>query len=230
MKQQMISRIEKIIDEAKTTSSTELAKILVNASAILPKFPVYSTVYIVDKYDVDNDCSNIGNGSGSKNIIDKVRECFITSYVVSDNGCNLIYYVQPRQLTEKEYDGTLYFYWGRGRYEKDIYLTKEEAAEAILNPMPKINKSKITRVDLELAWLNAFDVDGDTAEEKVKILSKISSDTLADQIYDDSLQSDMEDFYDKEFLIEIEKIRDMGAEPKESNVHITMEQYLNLKK
>ena len=40
MKQQMISRIEKIIDEAKTTSSTELAKILVNASAIIPKFPV----------------------------------------------------------------------------------------------------------------------------------------------------------------------------------------------
>ena len=134
----MISRIEKIINEAKTTSSTELAKILVDVSAILPKFPVYSTVYIIDKYDVDNNCSNIGNGSGSKNIIDKVRECFVTSYVVSDNGCNLIYYVQPRQLTEKEYDGGLCFYWGKGRYEKEIFLTEEEAIKT-LNTTLKTN-------------------------------------------------------------------------------------------
>lgn len=107
------------------------ADALLNAGVILPKFPIYSTVYIVDLYDVDNDCSQIGDGSGSKNVQKRVRECFITSYVVSDNSCNLIYYVQPHQLTQKENNGLLSFYWDKGRYEKDIYPTEEEAVNAM---------------------------------------------------------------------------------------------------
>lgn len=88
--------------------------------------------------------------------------------------------------------------------------------------------SKITRVCLELTWLVAYDIVGDTVEEKVKNLSEMSSDALADQIYDDSLQTDMEDSYDEDFLNEVAKIRDLEAIPKDPNTHITVEQYLDI--
>lgn len=88
--------------------------------------------------------------------------------------------------------------------------------------------SKITRVCLELTWLVAYDCVGDTVEEKVKNLSEMSSDALADQIYDDSLQTDMEDSYDEDFLNEVAKIRDLEAIPKDPNTHITVEQYQDI--
>lgn len=81
--------------------------------------------------------------------------------------------------------------------------------------------SKITRVCLELTWLVAYDIVGDTVEEKVKNLSEMSSDALADQIYDES-----ED--DEDFLNEVAKIRDLEAIPKDPNTHITVEQYLDI--
>lgn len=103
-----------------------------------------------------------------------------------------------------------------------------DCIEESVKPVATVPVSKITRVCLELTWLVAYDCVGDTAEEKVKNLSEMSSDALADQIYDDSLQTDMEDSYDEDFLNEVAKIRDLEADPKDPDIHITIEQYLDI--
>lgn len=97
-------------------------------------------------------------------------------------------------------------------------------------PIKFVPVTRITREDLELTWIVAYDIVGDTVEEKVKNLSEMSSDALADQIYDGSLQSDMENFYSEDFLNEVAKIRDLEAEPRNPDTHITVEQYLDVVK
>lgn len=105
-----------------------------------------------------------------------------------------------------------------------------DCIEESVEPVKTVPVSKITRVCLELAWLVAYDCVGDTAEEKVKNLSEMSSNALADQIYDDALQTDMEDSYDEDFLNEVAKIRDLEAIPKDPDIHITVKQYFNVVK
>ena len=134
MLKDMKQRIEKLlsdIDNDKTKTTADYVDKLIAAGAVLPKFPINSSVYIIDLYDIDNDCSLIGNGSGSKNIQERVRECFVTSCVMGNLSTGLVYYVQPHKLTQKEYNGAISFYWGRGRYEKELYTTEEDALNAL---------------------------------------------------------------------------------------------------
>ena len=108
----------------------------------VPRFNVYDTVYIIDRFDLDNDCSQLGDGSGSKNIELRVRKCFVTAIYINDNkneGTSFLYFVQPYKLTEKENCGLYSFYWKKSLYAANsyevqksaVYATKEEAIKAM---------------------------------------------------------------------------------------------------
>lgn len=96
-----------------------------------PTYDLYDSVYIIDIYDIDNDCSQISDGSGSKNREYRVRECYISSFSYNSKSLGPIYYVIPRKLTERENNGLTSFYWEKGRYESELYKTEVEALMAI---------------------------------------------------------------------------------------------------
>ena len=93
-------------------------------------FALYDTVYIIDRFDVDNNCSQYGDGTGSKNIDLVVRKCFVTNISINDKSGNYLYYLQPHNLTENE-NGIKSHYWDQGWYIKSIF-TDEEAAISYL--------------------------------------------------------------------------------------------------
>jgi hypothetical protein len=97
------------------------------------KFGVYETVYFIDRFDLDNDCSQIGDGTGSKNIELVVRECFITNIVIHDASENHLYFIQPRKLTQYEANVDKSFYWEGSRYEKSLFATLEDAVNYLKN-------------------------------------------------------------------------------------------------
>ena len=90
-------------------------------------FAIYDTVFIIDRFDIDNDSSQYGDGTGSKNIELVVRECFITSITIHDKAGNHLYRVQPRNLTQTEQDGFKHCYWDQSWYAKSIFANKESA-------------------------------------------------------------------------------------------------------
>lgn len=91
------------------------------------KFGIYDPIYIIDRYDTVNNCSQIGDGTGSKNVELIVRECFITSITIHDKAGNHLYHVQPRNLTEFENNHDKCFYWEQSWYGKSIFENKDDA-------------------------------------------------------------------------------------------------------
>ena len=91
------------------------------------KYGLYDHVFIIDRFDNTNNCSQYGDGSGSKNIELVVRECFITSITVPDHQRNYLYRLQPCHLTESETDGMKSHYWEQSWYDKSIFDNKDKA-------------------------------------------------------------------------------------------------------
>ena len=96
------------------------------------EYGIYAKVYIIDRWDVDNNCSQYGDGSGSKNIELIVRECFITSITIPDHQRNYLYRIQPYRLTTVE-DGIKSHYWDQSWYAKSLFSNKEDAIEYLKN-------------------------------------------------------------------------------------------------
>lgn len=99
------------------------------------RYALYDDVFIIDRFDVVNNCSVYGDGSGSKNIVQKVRQCFITQVSITDRMGGRLYYIQPRELTEKETDGSKSHYWDQSWFEKELFATEEEALESLKNKL-----------------------------------------------------------------------------------------------
>jgi hypothetical protein len=129
----MLSEIvERSVDSGTSKESIDvIVNNLLESGTVIPKFPIYSKVYIVDIYDIDNNCSQIGSGKGSRNLEKRVRECFVTNYSVPDKTSGILYYVQPVELTQREANGLECFYWSGSRFDCDIYATEEEALLAL---------------------------------------------------------------------------------------------------
>ena len=89
-------------------------------------FALYQTIYIIDRFDLDNNCSQYGDGSGSKNINLVVRKCFVTNICIHDKSGNHLYYVQPHNLTENE-NGMKSHYWEQSWYAKSIFANELDA-------------------------------------------------------------------------------------------------------
>jgi hypothetical protein len=134
--EQIHSMLSEIVERSVDSgTSKESINVIVNnlleSGAVIPKFPLYSRVYIVDIYDIDNDCSQIGNGKVSKNIERRIRKCSVISYSVPDKVSGILYYVLPVELTERESNGLESFYWEKSYYDYEIYATEEEALLAL---------------------------------------------------------------------------------------------------
>jgi hypothetical protein len=97
------------------------------------KYALYDDVYIVDRFDVVNNCSCYGDGGGSNNIIRKVRKCFITQVSIVDRSGGRLYYVQPRDLTPSESDDIKSHFWEQSWFESELFGSEEEANEYIKN-------------------------------------------------------------------------------------------------
>ena len=91
------------------------------------EYGLYDHVFIIDRFDTTNNCSQYGDGSGSKNIELIVRECFITSITVPDHQKNYLYRIQPYHLTEQETDGMKSHYWEQSWYAKSMFSDKDDA-------------------------------------------------------------------------------------------------------
>lgn len=93
-------------------------------------FSVYERVFIIDRFDVENNCSQRGDGSGSKNIALIPRECFISDIVVVDKGGEHLYHVQPVLPTSGETDD-YYYYFEKSFFARELFKKKEDAEEYI---------------------------------------------------------------------------------------------------
>ena len=92
------------------------------------KYGLYDEVYIIDRFDTVNNCSQYGDGSGSSSIIPKARKCFITQISVIDSVGNCLYYVQPYELTEVERQDDDHSFYGEQSFFADkVYLTEADA-------------------------------------------------------------------------------------------------------
>lgn len=91
------------------------------------KYGLYDHVFIIDRFDIVNNCSQYGDGSGSKEIELVVRECFITSITVPDHQKNYLYRIQPCKLTERESNDIKTHYWDQSWYDKSIFDDKDKA-------------------------------------------------------------------------------------------------------
>lgn len=112
-------RIEELLNEKK-----ELEQKISNS--YVPEYQLYNPVYITDRFDTKNNCSQIGDGSGSNEIELKPRRCFITQIDIAGKN-DFLYYVQPYELTENEQDGTKYFFWNKSFSAKE--LTPDRSAK-----------------------------------------------------------------------------------------------------
>ena len=95
------------------------------------EFDVYDHVFIIDRFDVKNNCSQTNDHS--EQIDEQIRECFITEIaIVNKSDDNHLYRVQPIRLTpDEDNDQGLYRYWEKSWYGKELYRTKEEAEKAL---------------------------------------------------------------------------------------------------
>ena len=95
------------------------------------KFDVYDRVFIIDRFDVKNNCSQTNDHSDQ--IENRIRECFVTEVaIVNKSDDNHLYRVQPLQLTaDEDNDQGLYRYWEKSWYGKELYRTKEETEDAL---------------------------------------------------------------------------------------------------
>ena len=105
-------------------------------------YGLYDHVFIIDRFDTIHNCSQYGDGSGSKEIELVVRECFITSITVPDHQKNYLYRLQPCHLTEPEMDGIKSHYWDQSWYKKSIFNNEDDAIAYLkdigfTNPMIK---------------------------------------------------------------------------------------------
>ena len=140
MRNKLISVIENycedfgiVTDKKDLNNNAEtLTDYLLHNGALLPKYSIYSTVWIIDYFDVDNQCSQIGSGKGSGNIERRVRECFVTS--ISQVARNdFLYYVQPRKITQRETNGFDCYFWEKSFCDNMLYSSQEEAEKALNN-------------------------------------------------------------------------------------------------
>lgn len=96
------------------------------------KFAIYDTVYIIDRFDNENNCSQIGDGTGSKKIEKVVRECFITNINIHDQSGNHLYFVQPKHLTLWEEHSMKSFYWEQSFFATTLFSSAEAAKQNLL--------------------------------------------------------------------------------------------------
>lgn len=101
----------------------ELEDKIEQGTLIYPKYPLYSTVFIIDY--VDEKGYSVGFGKGKP----KIRECFITtvSQVMKNQ---ILYRVQPRDLAQEVLDGGIEHieHWEIYSYQdKDLFPNKPEA-------------------------------------------------------------------------------------------------------
>ena len=97
---------------------------------ITTAFAVYERVFIVDRFDVENNCSQRGDGSGSKNIVLIPRECFVSDICIVDKGGEHLYRVQPVLPTSGESDD-YYYYFEKSFFARELFKEKEDAEEHI---------------------------------------------------------------------------------------------------
>ncbi len=96
---------------------------IANGTLIEPKYPLYSTVFIVDY--VNEKGYSVGVGVGKP----IVRECFITT-VSQVMKSQILYRVQPKDLPQEVLDGKVEHieHWETFCYQdKQLFLTKAEA-------------------------------------------------------------------------------------------------------
>ncbi len=105
-------RLEELLNEKKALKNKL-------SNAYIPEYKLYDPVYITDYFDVKNNCSQMGNGSSSDEIELKTRKCFITQITIAGKN-EFLYYVQPCELSEKEQDGTKYFFWQKSFSAKEL--------------------------------------------------------------------------------------------------------------
>jgi hypothetical protein len=101
----------------------ELEDKIEQGTLIYPKYPIYSSVYIIDYLDEQE--NSVPNGNPI------VRKCFVLSITQVSKHTSLLYHVQPHDLTEDELDGDKYKYWERALLEKELYATREEAEKRL---------------------------------------------------------------------------------------------------
>ena len=97
---------------------------------ITTAFTIYERVFIIDRFDVENNCSRRGGGLSSKSIILLPRECFVCDIGLMDKGGEHSYHVQPVRLTSGETDG-FYHYHEKSFFARELFKTQEDAEEYI---------------------------------------------------------------------------------------------------
>lgn len=104
-------------------------------------FSVYERVFIIDRFDVENNCSQRGDGSGSKNIILIPRECFVSDICIMDKGGEHLYRVQPVLPASGETDD-FYYYFEKSFFARELFKRKEDAEEYIASGRTFCRKEK----------------------------------------------------------------------------------------
>ena len=104
----------------------ELENKICRGEIIYPKYPMYSTVFIIDYIDL------YGHSVYGANIT--VRECFVSYITQSTLSYSLLYKVQPKDLPEDVLDGENenIEYWDKLWLEEKLFLTKSEAEAKLL--------------------------------------------------------------------------------------------------
>lgn len=105
----------------------ELEDKIEQGTLIYPKYPLYSTVFIIDY--VDEKGYSVGFGEGKP----KIRECFITT-VSQVMKKQILYRVQPRDLAQEVLDGEIEHieHWELFCYQdKDLFPNKPEAEKRL---------------------------------------------------------------------------------------------------
>ena len=100
-------------------------------NVFVSRFSLYQRVWIIDKFDKDNNCSLYGDGTGSKNWEYRPRECFITYITIANQKGSYLYRLQPVRLTTKEEWDDKTHYWDQSFYDKNIYVSEKDAMERI---------------------------------------------------------------------------------------------------
>lgn len=101
---------------------------------ILPKYPLYGTVYFIDRFNIDAQCSDFVYVDGTKLGGKReriVRECSVQAIAKVSNTASLIYSIMPKVMTPKEEIEDRYYYWCQGFYEENLFSSREEAEQAL---------------------------------------------------------------------------------------------------
>ncbi len=108
---------------------TEAAKHLIDKGVLVSKYKPQESIYIIDNYDVINDCSACG--APYEKIERKIRKCTILSVVFDSLLGRPSYSVMPEKITERETNGMLTFDWEGYLPEWSLCETEEEAQKAL---------------------------------------------------------------------------------------------------